>query len=116
MLTMVIPLYISEVSSSEIRGGLVVLQQREFYLSSYSRTLLSVTVSITIGILASFWIDYGTHYIGGTRCSPNVPYTGGTTSSPTFDPYKDVGPTVVPVNLAPHGESLLLSRSYQRSS
>jgi hypothetical protein len=32
MLTMVIPLYISEVSSSEIRGGLVVLQQREFYL------------------------------------------------------------------------------------
>jgi hypothetical protein len=92
MLTMVIPLYISEVSSSEIRGGLVVMQQREFYLSSYSRTLLSVTVSITIGILASFWIDYGTHYIGGTRCSPNVPYTGGTTSSPTFDPYKDVGP------------------------
>ena len=70
----------------------MVMQQREFYLSSYSRTLLSVTVSITIGILASFWIDYGTHYIGGTRCSPNVPYTGGTTSSPTFDPYKDVGP------------------------
>jgi len=30
MLTMVIPLYISEVSSSDIRGGLVVLQQREF--------------------------------------------------------------------------------------
>ena len=49
-------------------------------------------VSITIGILASFWIDYGTHYIGGTRCSPNVPYTGGTSSSPSFDPYTDVGP------------------------
>lgn len=76
MLTMVIPLYISEVSSSDIRGGLVVLQQ----------------LSITIGILASFWIDYGTHYIGGTRCSPSVPYTGGTASSPSFDPYTDVGP------------------------
>jgi hypothetical protein len=49
-------------------------------------------VSITIGILASFWIDYGTHYIGGTRCAPNIPYTGGTSSSPTFDPYTDVGP------------------------
>jgi hypothetical protein len=51
-----------------------------------------MVVSITIGILASFWIDYGTHYIGGIRCSPNVPYTGGTISSPNFDPYKDVGP------------------------
>lgn len=49
-------------------------------------------VSITIGILASFWIDYGTHYIGGTRCSPSIPYTGGTVSSPSFDPYTDVGP------------------------
>jgi hypothetical protein len=32
---MVIPLYISEVSSSEIRGGLVVLQQRQLYLPSF---------------------------------------------------------------------------------
>lgn len=48
-------------------------------------------MSITIGILASFWIDYGTHYIGGTRCAPNIPYTGGTSDSPTFDPYNDVG-------------------------
>lgn len=49
-------------------------------------------MSITIGILASFWIDYGTHYIGGTRCSPKIAYTGGTASSPSFNPYTDVGP------------------------
>lgn len=48
-------------------------------------------MSITIGILASFWIDYGTHYIGGIRCAPDIPYTGGTISVPTFDPYHDVG-------------------------
>ncbi|KAK2783124.1 hypothetical protein FQN51_004454 [Onygenales sp. PD_10] len=76
MLTMVVPLYISEVSLPSIRGGLVVLQQ----------------LSITIGILASYWIDYGTNYIGGTRCAPNIPYTGGTPAKPAFDPYNDVGP------------------------
>ncbi|GLI76837.1 hypothetical protein PoHVEF18_005115 [Penicillium ochrochloron] len=48
------------------------------------------TVSITIGILVSYWINYGTNYIGGSRCAPNVPYTGGTASKPTFDPYQDV--------------------------
>jgi hypothetical protein len=47
-------------------------------------------VSITIGILASYWINYGTNYIGGSRCAPNVPYTGGTSSKPSFDPYHDV--------------------------
>lgn len=47
-------------------------------------------VSVTIGILVSYWIDYGTNYIGGSRCAPNVPYTGGTPSNPTFDPYRDV--------------------------
>ncbi|KAG4413657.1 hypothetical protein IFR04_013197 [Cadophora malorum] len=77
MMTMVIPLYISEVSLPDIRGGLVVLQQ----------------LSITIGILFSFWIDYGTHYIGGVRCSPDITYTGGTASARTFDPYNDVGPS-----------------------
>ncbi|KAJ5377437.1 uncharacterized protein N7496_004846 [Penicillium cataractarum] len=74
MLTMVVPLYISEVSIPEIRGGLVVVQQ----------------LSVTIGILVSYWIDYGTNYIGGSRCAPNIPYTGGTASKPTFDPYHDV--------------------------
>ncbi|KAJ9490406.1 hypothetical protein VN97_g2840 [Penicillium thymicola] len=73
-LTMVVPLYISEVSIPEIRGGLVVLQQ----------------LSVTLGILFSYWIDYGTNYIGGTRCAPDTPYSGGTISSPIFDPYHDV--------------------------
>jgi MFS family permease len=76
MLTMVVPLYISEVSLPDIRGGLVVLQQ----------------LSVTIGILFSFWIDYGTHYIGGVRCAPDIPYSGGTAANPSFDPYNDVGP------------------------
>ncbi|KAG5295672.1 sugar transporter [Histoplasma capsulatum G186AR] len=75
-LTMVVPLYISEVSLPAIRGGLVVLQQ----------------LSITVGILLSYWIDYGTNYIGGSRCAPNIPHSGGTPSSPAFDPYNDVGP------------------------
>ncbi|OGM46349.1 MFS monosaccharide transporter [Aspergillus bombycis] len=75
-LTMIVPLYISEVSIPEIRGGLVVLQQ----------------LSITIGILISYWIDYGTNYIGGTRCAPNTPYTGPTKTTATFNPYTDVPP------------------------
>ncbi|KAL5358145.1 general substrate transporter [Aspergillus floccosus] len=75
-LTMVVPLYISEVSIPEIRGGLVVLQQ----------------LSITIGILISYWIDYGANYIGGPRCAPHTPYTGGTPTAPSFDPYHDVPP------------------------
>lgn len=49
-------------------------------------------MSITIGILVSYWINYGTNYIGGTRCAPNVPYTGGTPSNPSFNPYQDVPP------------------------
>ncbi|EEH04071.1 sugar transporter [Histoplasma capsulatum G186AR] len=49
-------------------------------------------VSITVGILLSYWIDYGTNYIGGSRCAPNIPHSGGTPSSPAFDPYNDVGP------------------------
>ncbi|KAK9470705.1 general substrate transporter [Dipodascopsis tothii] len=69
MLTMVVPLYMAEISPSEIRGGLVVLQQ----------------LNITFGILISFWIDYGTNYIGGTRCDPSTPYTDGD----SFDPYLD---------------------------
>lgn len=54
--------------------------------------LSTVSVSITIGILISYWIDYGSNYIGGTRCAPNVPYTGGTPSARTFNPYHDVPP------------------------
>ncbi|GAQ04764.1 probable quinate permease [Aspergillus lentulus] len=71
-LTMVVPLYISEVSIAEIRGSLVVIQQ----------------LSITIGILVSYWINYGTNYIGGSRCAPDVPFSNGS----KFDPYRDVPP------------------------
>lgn len=53
---------------------------------------ISGIVSITLGILVSYWLEYGTQYIGGTRCAPNIPYTGGTPQKPTFDPSKDVGP------------------------
>ncbi|KAG2006491.1 hypothetical protein GB937_008639 [Aspergillus fischeri] len=69
-LTMVVPLYISEVSVAEIRGSLVVIQQ----------------LSITIGILVSYWINYGTNYIGGSRCAPDAPFSNGS----KFDPYRDV--------------------------
>ncbi|KAJ5287888.1 Major facilitator-type transporter ecdD [Penicillium angulare] len=49
-LSMVIPLYISEMAPSNLRGSLVSLQQ----------------LSITFGIAVAFWIDYGTQNIGGT--------------------------------------------------
>ncbi|KAK2595639.1 hypothetical protein QQS21_006610 [Conoideocrella luteorostrata] len=67
MLTMIVPMYMSEVSTPGIR------------------------VSITLGILVSYWLEYGTQYIGGTRCSPDIPYTGGTPSNREFDPRRDVG-------------------------
>jgi MFS family permease len=43
MLTMIVPMYLSEVSLPGIRGTLVVLQQ----------------LSITLGILVSYWLEYG---------------------------------------------------------
>ncbi|KAL5605932.1 hypothetical protein FOVSG1_006079 [Fusarium oxysporum f. sp. vasinfectum] len=76
MLTMIVPMYMSEVSSPGIRGTLVVLQQ----------------LSITLGILVSYWLEYGTQYIGGHRCAPDIPYSGGTSDKRTFDPRHDVGP------------------------
>lgn len=47
---MIVPLYNSEVAPPEVRGALVALQQ----------------LAITFGIMISFWINYGTQYIGGT--------------------------------------------------
>ncbi|TLD17940.1 uncharacterized protein PgNI_02345 [Pyricularia grisea] len=49
-LAMIIPIYNSEVAPPEVRGALVALQQ----------------LSICFGIMISFWIDYGTNFIGGT--------------------------------------------------
>ncbi|OTB04989.1 hypothetical protein M426DRAFT_320296 [Hypoxylon sp. CI-4A] len=76
MLTMIVPMYMAEVSTAGIRGTLVVLQQ----------------LSITLGILISYWLEYGTQYIGGNRCAPDIPYTGGTPDDRTFDPTRDIGP------------------------
>ncbi|KAG0700844.1 D-xylose-proton symporter [Suillus ampliporus] len=74
-LTHVVPMYLAEISIANIRGSLVSLQQ----------------LAITFGILVSYWIAYGTSHIGGTRCAPEIPYTGALLNGkPTFDPYNDV--------------------------
>lgn len=49
MLSMIAPLYISEVSPQEIRGSLLVLEQ----------------FSIVFGIIISYWITFGTRFIPG---------------------------------------------------
>ncbi|KAF9003975.1 general substrate transporter [Cyathus striatus] len=50
-LSMAVPLYNAEIAPPEVRGSLVALQQ----------------LAITFGIMVSFWIDYGTNFIGGTQ-------------------------------------------------
>ena len=50
MLSMVVPLYLSELAPPNLRGSLVSFQQW----------------GITTGIMIAFWLDYGTQYIGGT--------------------------------------------------
>lgn len=77
MLSMVVPLYLSEGAPPNLRGSLVALQQ----------------LAITLGIMISFWLDYGTQYIGGTgdgqspaawrlplavQCVPSLFLAGGT--------------------------------------
>lgn len=49
MLSMVAPLYISEISPPEVRGSLLVLEE----------------FSIVTGIVLAFWITYGTYYMSG---------------------------------------------------
>ncbi|RDW77972.1 general substrate transporter-3 [Coleophoma crateriformis] len=49
-LSMVVPLYNAELAPAELRGSLVSLQQ----------------LAICFGIMVSYWIGYGTNYIGGT--------------------------------------------------
>ncbi|KAI5857415.1 putative hexose transport-related protein [Durotheca rogersii] len=55
-LAMIVPIYNSEVAPPEVRGALVALQQ----------------LAITFGIMVSFWIDYGTNYIGGTTLGTQI--------------------------------------------
>lgn len=54
-LSMVVPLYLSELAPPNLRGSLVSLQQW----------------GITTGILIAFWLDYGTQHIGGTGTGQN---------------------------------------------
>lgn len=69
------PMYIAELAPAHLRGSLVAIQQ----------------LSITLGILFSYWIAYGTSHIGGTRCAPQIPYTGPISNGrATFDAYNDV--------------------------
>jgi len=49
-LSMIVPMYNAEVAPPEVRGSLIALQQ----------------LAICFGIMISFWINYGTQYIGGT--------------------------------------------------
>ncbi|MCJ1299531.1 hypothetical protein MMC08_002323 [Hypocenomyce scalaris] len=49
-LSMIVPLYNAELAPPEVRGSLVAVQQ----------------LAITFGIMISFWIGYGTNFIGGT--------------------------------------------------
>ncbi|KJE00805.1 galactose transporter [Cryptococcus gattii NT-10] len=49
-LSMLVPMFNAELAPPGIRGSLVALQQ----------------LAITFGILVSYWIGYGTNYIGGT--------------------------------------------------
>lgn len=49
MLSMVAPLYISEISPPEMRGALLVLEE----------------FCIVFGIVIAYWITYGTQYISG---------------------------------------------------
>ncbi|OCF45135.1 galactose transporter [Kwoniella heveanensis CBS 569] len=50
-LSMLVPMYNAELAPPGIRGSLVALQQ----------------LAITFGILVSYWIAYGTNFIGGTK-------------------------------------------------
>ncbi|KAI9932464.1 hypothetical protein ASPWEDRAFT_33367 [Aspergillus wentii DTO 134E9] len=55
-LSMIVPLYNAELAPPEIRGSLVAVQQ----------------LAITFGIMVSFWIGYGTNYIGGTGAGQSI--------------------------------------------
>ncbi|KGB80086.3 hypothetical protein I307_05842 [Cryptococcus deuterogattii 99/473] len=52
-LSMLVPMFNAELAPPGIRGSLVALQQ----------------LAITFGIMISYWIGYGTNYIGGTGAS-----------------------------------------------
>ncbi|KAK9452502.1 general substrate transporter [Dipodascopsis uninucleata] len=65
----VVPLYLAEISPSEFRGALVSVQQ----------------IGICGGIMVSYWLCYGTSFIGGQACAK-----GAVVDSDTWNPYTDV--------------------------
>lgn len=103
-------MYLAEISSAKIRGSLVSLQQlaitfgvsqtlsTEVLLDTAKcRFLLAVRDCllsyISMRSLLEDWIAYGTSHIGGTRCAPEISYTGALLNGrPTFNPYTDVPP------------------------
>lgn len=70
----VVPLYLAEIAPSEFRGALISLQQ----------------LGITGGIMVSYWVCYGTSFIGGQSCTAGK--QAGFGASGTFSPYTDVPP------------------------
>ncbi|KAI6139985.1 D-xylose-proton symporter, partial [Pisolithus tinctorius] len=72
-LTHVVPMYLAEISSANIRGALVALQQLSITLgvgSLFMKPETFTTEMPMVQILISYWIAYGTSHIGGTRCAP----------------------------------------------
>ncbi|KAL3425564.1 D-xylose-proton symporter (hexose transporter) [Phlyctema vagabunda] len=67
----VVPLYLAEISPSEFRGALVSFQQ----------------LGITAGIMVSYWLCYGTSFIGGQACDGDSDAQFG---GSVFNPYTDV--------------------------
>ncbi|RDW89682.1 hypothetical protein BP6252_01714 [Coleophoma cylindrospora] len=67
----VVPLYLAEISPPEFRGALVSCHQ----------------LGITAGIMVSYWMCYGTSFIGGQACNANAEAQFG---GSTFNPYTDV--------------------------
>lgn len=63
-ISMLVPMYNAELAPPGIRGSLVSLQQ----------------LAITFGILISYWIAYGTNFIGGTKYN-SVTHTGQSTTA-----------------------------------
>ncbi|KAL1413322.1 hypothetical protein Q8F55_001081 [Vanrija albida] len=63
-ISMLVPMYNAELAPPGIRGSLVSLQQ----------------LAITFGILVSYWIAYGTNYIGGVHYD-RATHTGQSTAA-----------------------------------
>ena len=72
-LSMLVPMYNAELAPPGIRGSLVALQQLAITCKSQpvfrprDDSAKKALAKSTVGILVSYWIAYGTNYIGGTE-------------------------------------------------